>query len=525
MRHFWLLLPLFVLIPQTFGVNMTVDLGDHAYLKVVSDKNISSYLEKNLKDYEDINSRFEDGKYKTYIKVKWNGKEFIYNISPIKKLGNFSYNVESDAYLSVVESKVNNNTLIAKVEPNYKIIILGVSLFIIIPLISGLLVVGYIRKLTKNLPKSIRERAEVNKKIAIFSILHMLLCVLLFIPALFICDLPALVVYLLNFGDVASAMTIIIGIYAIMVFFPMIFGVKYLLKIHDVKNRKGASLEVVGVLILPMIVGFFVIFQLPSYLPDGFYNVLENLPIPMRIAFWMVVGFIAFYIPGRLIGNVIIKKKERESYHEKILKLVNELTKKLNAKKFKEIKIIEGDMANAMVVGLLNEKLILTTKLINILNEDELKAILAHEIAHKKKKHIKIWLFVWLILGVFIFSSINYILDAIKKVFGDYWLIGISIFTIGYLSLFAIDMYLSRKREKEADIIASQIMSPKTYIKALAKIHYANYMPEKGFLNIFSTHPSMLKRAEFVGEKFGISKEEIKKIIDDAYNEVEKKVS
>jgi len=471
MKYFGFLLFLFVLIPQTFGVNMTVDLGDYAYLKVVSDKNISSYLEKNLKDYENIHSRFEDGEYKTYIKVKWNRGEFIYNISPIKKLGNFSYNVESDAYLSVVESKVNNDTLIVKVEPNYKIILLGLCLFIVIPLISGLLVVGYIRKLTKNLPSSIRERAELNKKIGIFTILHMLLCLALFIPALFICDLPALVVYLLNWGDAICVMTIIIGIYLIIVFFPAIFGVKYTLKIFDVKNRKGASLEVVGVLILPMVVGFFVISQLPSYLPDELYNTLANLPIPIRIAFWMVVGFIAFYIPGRLVGNIIMKKKDKsELYYEKISKLVDELTKKLNAKKFKKIKIIDGDMANAMVVGLFNEKLILTTKLINILSEDELKAILAHEIAHKKKKHIKIGLFLWFILGVFIFSSINYILDVIKKVFGDYWMVGISIFTIGYFSLFVIDMYLSRRREKEADIIASQITSPKTYIKALGSV-------------------------------------------------------
>ncbi|AEF96723.1 M56 family metallopeptidase [Methanotorris igneus] len=523
MKYMAFLLFLFVLLPQTFGVNMTVDLGDYAYLKVVSDKNISSYLEKNLKDYENIHSRFEDGKYRTFIRINWNRKEFIYNISSIKKLGNFSYKIESDAYLSVVESKVNNNTLIVKVEPNYKIILLGLCLFIVIPLISGLLVVGYIRKLTKNLPSSIRERAELNKKISIFTILHMLLCSALFILALFICDLPALVVYLLNWGDFGSAMTIIIGICAIMVFFPTIFGVKYLLKIHDVKNRRGASLEVVGVLILPMVVGFFVIFQLPSYLPDEFYNALESLPIPMRIVFWMVVGFIAFYIPGRLVGNIIMKKKDKsELYYEKISKLVDELIEKLNAKKFKEIKIIEGDMANSMVVGLLNEKLILTTKLIDILNEDELKTILAHEIAHKKKKHIKIGLFLWLILGVFIFSSIDYIFDVIKNAFGDYWMVGISIFTIGYFLLFAIDMYLSRKRENEADIIASQITSPKTYIKALAKLHYANYMPEKGFLNILSTHPSMLKRAEFVGEKFGIPKEEIKKIIDEAYNEIEK---
>ena len=48
-------------------------------------------------------------------------------------------------------------------------------------------------------------------------------------------------------------------------------------------------------------------------------------------------------------------------------------------------------------------------------------------------------------------------------------------------------------------------------------------MPEKGFLNFLSTHPSMLKRAEFVGDKFGMPKNEIKKIIDESYREIESK--
>ncbi len=530
MRHFkyiFFLLFLFVLLPQTFGVNMTVDLGDYVYLKVVSDKNISSYLKNNLNNYKEIHSEFVDGKYKTIIKIDWNKKEFIYNIAPIKKLGNFSYKIESDAYLSVVKSEIKNDTLIVNVKPNYNIILLGLSCFIFIPLISGLLVIYYIRRLTKNIPNSVIGKININKKITISVTLHIILCGILFFVALFICNLPDMIVYFLNFGNVLFIMPLVYGTFMIMMFFPSIFGAKYYIKIFkpkDIDKKSNSPWRVFVIYILPMIVIFTILSELPYILPNQFYSVLSELPEPLRVSFWMVIGFVVFYSIITLVGKIFSKKKENEyiELYEKVSKLVDELTKQLNTKKFKEIKIINGIVANAMVSGLFNEKLIVTKKLIDILNDEELKAILAHEIAHKKRRHIKMGLTSWFILGVVIFSSIDYILKILKKILGDNWIIGALIIIGGYLSLYIIDSYLSRRREKEADIIASQITNPKTYIKALAKIHYANYSPEKGFLNIISTHPSMLKRAKFVGKKFGLSDDEIKKIIDEARNEIEK---
>ncbi|XRO75448.1 M48 family metallopeptidase [Methanocaldococcus sp. 28A] len=534
MRHFkyiFSLLFLFILLPHTFGVYMTVDLGNYVYLNIISDKNISSYLKNNLNNYKEIHSKFEDGQYKTTIKIDWNKKEFIYNIAPIKKLGNFSYKIESDAYLSVIKSEIKNDTLIVNVKPNYNIILLGLSCFIVIPLISSLFVIYYIRRLTKNIPNSVIGKININKKITISITLHIILCAILFFVALFICNLPDMVVYFLNFGNVLFIMPFIYGTFMIMMFFPSIFGVKYYIRIFKTTTKKSHSITTKTLLllfvivILPMTITISILLLFPYFLPNWFYNILSKLPEPLNTAFWLFVGF-AIVKSINILIELIPRKEipENIEIYEKISKLVDDLTKKLNTKNFKDIEIINSLVANAMVSGIFNEKLVITKKLIDILNEDELKAILAHEIAHKKRRHIKMGLTSWFLLGVVIFSSIDYILKILNKLLGDDWIIGALIIVGGYLSLYIIDSYLSRRREKEADIIASQITNPKTYIKALAKIHYANYSPEKGFLNIISTHPSMLKRAKFVGKKFGLSDEEIKKIIDEARNEIEKVV-
>ncbi|XRO76316.1 M48 family metallopeptidase [Methanocaldococcus sp. 10A] len=530
-KYIFFLLFLFVLLPHTFGVNMTVDLGNYVYLNIISDKNISSYLKNNLNNYKEIHSKFEDGKYKTFIKINWNKNEFIYNIATIKKLGNFSYKIESDTYLSLVKSEIKNNTLIVKVKPNYNITMLGLSCFIIIPLISGLFVIYYIRRLTKNIPNSVIGKININKKITISVTLHIILCAILFFVALFICNLPDIIIYFLNFGNVLYIMPLVYGSFMIMMFFPSIFGAKYYIRIFK-PNEKSHSITTKTLLllfiiiILPMTITVSILLLFLYILPNWFYNILSKLPEPLITAFWLFVGFVIFNSIDILV-KLIPKKKENienKEIYEKTSELVDELTKKLNTKKFKDIEIINSLVANAMVSGLFNEKLVITKKLIDILNEDELKAILAHEIAHKKRRHIKIGLTSWFILGVVIFSSVDYILKILKKILSNNWTIGALIIVGGYLSLYIIDSYLSRKREKEADTIASQITNPKIYIKALAKIHYANYSPEKGFLNIISTHPSMLKRAKFVGKKFGLSDEEIKKIINEARNEIEKVV-
>ena len=90
-----------------------------------------------------------------------------------------------------------------------------------------------------------------------------------------------------------------------------------------------------------------------------------------------------------------------------------------------------------------------------------------------------------------------------------------------YISFIVIDSYFSKRREKEADIIASKITNPEICIKALAKLHYANYMPKGGIFNIISTHPPLIKRIKHIQKEFNIPEESVNKIMDEAYNEVE----
>ncbi len=517
----YLLLSVLFIINQSFGanINASITFSDKVYAKIVSNENISSQI-KHL-NFTEMDSKYEDNKYTWYLRINWDKKNFIYNFSPIYNAGEFNYTVKCDEYLSIKNESFKNGILEVHTTTNYKIMILGFVLFILLPLSGSLIFNQYVKRLLKTTSETetLAEKIAKNKKIMISYMAYAVICAIALLLSLFMCDLPYLLAYLSGIpGNIAFYITMILFI--ILIFLPIIISLKDMTKIYTKKVEKGEYSKSIGVLILPWVLGFIGIMVLTDQISKMFGDFLKKLPLPINIAFWMIVGYVAFYPGWKIVKKYLLKSKYVNN--PEIVSIVNELIEKLNVKPFKEIKIIKNDyMANAMVSGLLNEKLIITTKLINILSKEELKSIISHEVAHKKRNHIKIGLFIWLMMGVLIFSSIQYIIDFTKNILGDYWHIGSGFIMLSYMLFIVVNRYFSKRREKEADIIASKITDPRTCIKALAKLYYANYMPKDGIFNIISTHPPLIKRIKHIQKEFNISDDEVNKIMDEAYNEIE----
>ncbi len=216
--------------------------------------------------------------------------------------------------------------------------------------------------------------------------------------------------------------------------------------------------------------------------------------------------------------------------------MVNELVNKLNVKPFKRIRVIRtigGKVANAMVTGINNRELILTEKLLEVLDKDELKAVLAHEVTHHKYKHVELSMIIWVVTGILIFSAFSYGVEYLRRLrysMIDSWetiffIVYMVLYIIAFASLILISRYFTRRAERKADLEAAKLVEdPRAYIRALAKITVVNLGPMKvgKILEKFETHPPPLKRMLEAAKVYNISEEEVKEIINNVVNELSK---
>lgn len=168
---------------------------------------------------------------------------------------------------------------------------------------------------------------------------------------------------------------------------------------------------------------------------------------------------------------------------------------------FKEKKIIYLDSdipyMNLFVVGALQKHtaLLLTNAILEHLSDDEIKALLYHEVGHVKRKHLT------LLSGyLFLYPLTCLPLFLLQQPYGS---------LIAFASLigwFASLVCLHRYMERDADVYAAKKTSPELFSIALTKIVKNNEelsakISGKKFKRGFSlTHPLLEKRLEYIAE-------------------------
>jgi STE24 endopeptidase len=179
--------------------------------------------------------------------------------------------------------------------------------------------------------------------------------------------------------------------------------------------------------------------------------------------------------------------------------------------KLKNIFVIDGSKrstkANAYFSGFGREKRItLYDTLINDLEEDEIVAVLAHEVGHYKRKHIiynmiatvlttgfTLWL-----LSLFIGNAM---LSEALGVSQASFHIGLIAFGVLYSPISEITglfmKYISRKFEFQADDYAKSTYAASPLISALKKLSknsLSNLTPHPAYVFMHYSHPTLLKR-------------------------------
>jgi heat shock protein HtpX len=191
------------------------------------------------------------------------------------------------------------------------------------------------------------------------------------------------------------------------------------------------------------------------------------------------------------------------------------------------LNIIETPALNAFASGLTDKsyKVTVTRGLLETLSEDELEAVLAHELTHIMNKDVRLLIIAVLFAGVFSFFGElvfrNMFRTGVRvgghtrsrngdsRGGGALILIAIAMIVIAYLLALVIRFSLSQKREYLADAGAAELTrNPDAMISALKKISGRSQVDapndvqqmmvenSQPFAGIFATHPPIDKRIE-----------------------------
>jgi len=129
---------------------------------------------------------------------------------------------------------------------------------------------------------------------------------------------------------------------------------------------------------------------------------------------------------------------------------------------------------NAFAYGspLAGNRIAVTQGLLKILDEDEISAVIGHEIGHLKHRDVQLMMFASLLPALLLY--LGYIFSYSRSDRGNRGLLGLGLIVLGYLLQFFV-LGLSRLREYYADAHSALIQEDgaKKLQKALAKIAVA----------------------------------------------------
>ena len=282
-------------------------------------------------------------------------------------------------------------------------------------------------------------------------------------------------------------------------------------KTFVIEERFGFNKTTIKTFILDKIKGWFMLILIGGGILALIVWIYEFTGSNFWIYAWVVVAVFSIFMNmfySRLIVPLFNKQKplEEGELRNKISKYVNSVGFKLN-----KIFVIDGSKrstkANAYFSGFGSEKRVtLYDTLINDLDENEIVAVLAHEVGHYKKKHIIFNLIISILLTgftLFILSLLisNPLLSNALGVDIPSFHIGLIAFGLLYSPISGITglimNYISRVFEYQADDYAKTTFKGEpliTSLKKLSKNNLSNLTPHPLYVFAHYSHPTLLQR-------------------------------
>ena len=282
-------------------------------------------------------------------------------------------------------------------------------------------------------------------------------------------------------------------------------------KTFVIEERFGFNKTTIKTFILDKIKGWFMLILIGGGILALIVWFYEYSGSKFWIYAWILVAVFSLFMNmfySRLIVPIFNKQKplEEGDLRDKISKYANSVGFKLN-----KIFVIDGSKrstkANAYFSGFGREKRVtLYDTLINDLNENEIVAVLAHEVGHYKKKHIIFNLIISILLTgltLFILSLLisNPLLSNALGVELPSFHIGLIAFGLLYSPISGITGLImnsiSRVFEYQADNYAKTTFEGEPLISSLKKLSknsLSNLTPHPLYVFTHYSHPTLLQR-------------------------------
>jgi heat shock protein HtpX len=245
--------------------------------------------------------------------------------------------------------------------------------------------------------------------------------------------------------------------------------------------------------------------------------------IAIGLAFAVIMNFVSYFFSSKLVLMMYKAKEVTEKEEPELYKMVREVVH-LASIPMPKVYLVQSSNPNAFATGR-NPKhaaVAFTTGILGLLDKDELKGVIAHEISHVMNRDILIGTIAATLAGVISYIGIMARWSAIFGGLGgdrDNSNGFVSIIVLGIITpimAFLIQMAISRSREYQADKSAAKLLhNPHGLIKALQKLEtgvrrnpmvntsnaaaslfIVNPFSLKGISKMLSTHPSTESRIE-----------------------------
>lgn len=250
---------------------------------------------------------------------------------------------------------------------------------------------------------------------------------------------------------------------------------------------------------------------------------------PTGIQFALIIAFImngiAYFFSDRIVLRMYKAQKLDQKQYEFIYKMIQELTQDMKLP-MPKLWLVHTPMANAFATGRNphHASIAVTTGIIDLLDHDELRGVLAHELSHIKNRDILV-----VTIAATIATAVGYLAHMLQ--FAVFWgsfggnnrrrgnnpIVMILVAILMPIAATLIQLAISRSREYLADETGAQHCNdPLALASALEKLHQhiphahldnkdtqrastaslfiVHPFTSSTFVSLFSTHPPMHKR-------------------------------
>jgi heat shock protein HtpX len=241
----------------------------------------------------------------------------------------------------------------------------------------------------------------------------------------------------------------------------------------------------------------------------------------IALAFAAVLNFVSYFYSDKIALAMYRAKPVTREELPRAYQIVERLTQKIGIP-MPKMYVIPTDSPNAFATGRNPDhaSVAVTQGILNLLNDEEMEGVLAHELGHVRNRDILISSIAATVAG-----AITYLAEIGRfgMIFGGYerdrdeggGIAALLMLILAPIAAFMIQMAVSRSREYQADASGAHYTgNPYALASALAKLDaYSKRLPlqatpstahlfiiqpflGQSLMNLFSTHPPTAKRIE-----------------------------